>query len=334
MSEFSHIEITIETVAADGTCTRTTRWACPSVEMGSTRDRRVQLRFAGEPVVVAGEPTKPGTGAFWTPLDTALAIDAAARHRAAEAEIDDLAHRPGLTLDDLPRLRREAAETPPFHTGGRVPKGTIIYRHATFPHRPRSADGRRTCPAAPPDPCATEGPRKTKPMREIPIGWIGLDTFAGRVQHAEWMLHGVNPGMILETRSPGELPKRERIVSVHAISGQPAAIQFVLANGSRYKTEPWRGREEMRLLYPDGSVWWASTPYPGETTMRADDEARDVATDPRVGDRVTVGGWLRTVEAVEPGRILVYSGPRFYWRPEEWAFLCQMPGAVIERAPG
>ena len=59
---------------------------------------------------------------------------------------------------------------------------------------------------------------------------------------------------------------------------------------------------------------------------------RDVATDPRVGDRVTVGGWLRTVEAVEPGRILVYSGPRFYWRPEEWAFLCQMPGAVIERA--
>lgn len=124
MSEFSHIEITIETVATDGTRTRTTRWACPSVEMGSTRDRRVQLRFAGAPVVVAGEAEQ----------------------------------------------REEAT-------------------------------------------------------------------------------------------------------------------------------------------------------------------ARDVATDPRVEDRVTVGGWRRTVEAVEPGRILVYSGPRFYWRPEEWAFLCQMPGAVIERAP-
>lgn len=56
MSEFSHIEVTIETVATDGTRTRTTRWACPSVEMGSTGDGRVQLRFAGDPVVVAGEP--------------------------------------------------------------------------------------------------------------------------------------------------------------------------------------------------------------------------------------------------------------------------------------
>lgn len=56
MSEFSHIEITIENVATDGTRTRTTRWTCPSVEMGSAVDGRVQLRFAGEPVVVTGEP--------------------------------------------------------------------------------------------------------------------------------------------------------------------------------------------------------------------------------------------------------------------------------------
>lgn len=57
--EFSHIEITIETVATDGTRTRTTRWTCPSVEMGCTPDVRVQLRFAGEPVVIGGEPAKP-----------------------------------------------------------------------------------------------------------------------------------------------------------------------------------------------------------------------------------------------------------------------------------
>lgn len=211
MSEFSHIEITIETVATDGTRTRTTRWACPSVEMGSTRDQRVQLRFAGEPVVVAGEP------ATRCPVDGLRYVEGS---------------EPMKPLSDADTAREVMGE---------------ISRRYTVTRTLRPGD---FCAAT----CAT-------------FDWAGL------------------------------------------ASEMDAAVA------------------ELRRAH---AVMQTCDDAPPDTC--ATESPRDVATDPRVGDRVTVGGWLRTVEAVEPGRILVYSGPRFYWRPEEWAFLCQMPGAVIERA--
>ena len=212
MSEFSHIEITIETVATDGTRTRTTRWTCPSVEMGSTRDQRVQLRFAGEPVVVAG-PAVEARPESARELVRRLTAEACAEVRAAIG--DEWGSRP--LREGIGEMRRRM----------------IAAENAVAAYRKRDAE---------------QGPAVV--AGEAPIA------------HSTW-------------------PRTSTADALMAL----------------------RGAE------------------------------RDVATDPRVGDRVTVGGWLRTVEAVEPGRILVYSGPRFYWRPEEWVFLCQMPGAVIERAP-
>lgn len=344
MSEFSHIEITIENVDTDGNRTRPTRWTCPSVDMGCTPDARVELRFAGEPTVIGGEPVEerkpdPGWLSFdspdptivWTPTEGVPVYDP----HAVRSIMDSLTRR----------------------TVGAEFTYSIDYLGCDGKRRTHrwTEDVPGTCADVPTEVCATEVPAQYPGWTRIGdtrSGWLFSRQDEGERRITTRFEPGATEAFIAQMLGATEAP---RDVATEPKPGDKVIIRMVMVELT-YEVDRVTETGAVDATVRNGRsaprsetftpIGWLAVCGMAHSITRADAAPmvtfdRDVATDPRVGDRVTVPATDGSYEVVSvspwgpciTGRIACGGGAQAWWRQKEWITLCRTPGATIERAP-